>query len=81
MRKNLMLVRERVDNLNVKAPMDGQLGLLEVEIGQSVAGGGRIGQISVLSDYKIEALSGLEPGEQVVTSGYDNYGDVQELIF
>ena len=56
MRKNLMLVRERVENLNVKAPVDGQLGLLDVEIGQSVAGGGRIGQISVLSDYKIEAL-------------------------
>ncbi|MDR1672412.1 MAG: HlyD family efflux transporter periplasmic adaptor subunit [Bacteroidales bacterium] len=55
-RKNLQLVRQRVDNLNVKAPADGQLGLLDVEIGQSVGAGGRIGQISVLSDYKIEAL-------------------------
>jgi HlyD family secretion protein len=55
-RKNLILVRQRVDNLDVKAPVDGQLGLLDVEIGQSVAGGTRIGQISVLSDYKIEAL-------------------------
>ncbi|MBP1639133.1 MAG: efflux transporter, family, subunit [Bacteroidetes bacterium] len=56
MRKNLILVRQRVDNLNIKAPVEGQLGLLEVEIGQSVAAGSRIGQISVLSDYKIEAL-------------------------
>lgn len=56
MRENLTLVRQRIDNLNVKAPVDGQLGLLEVEIGQSVAVGSRIGQISVLSDYKIEAL-------------------------
>jgi len=56
MRKNLILVRQRVDNLNIKAPVNGQLGLLEVEIGQSVATGSRIGQISVLSDYKIEAL-------------------------
>ncbi len=56
MRENLTLVRQRIDNLNVKAPVDGQLGLLEVEIGQSVAAGSRIGQISVLSDYKIEAL-------------------------
>jgi len=56
MRQNLMLVRQRIDNLNVKAPVDGQLGLLEVEIGQSVAAGSKIGQISVLSDYKIEAL-------------------------
>jgi len=56
MRQNLMLVRQRIDNLNVKAPVDGQLGLLDVEIGQSVAPGNKIGQISVLSDYKIEAL-------------------------
>jgi HlyD family secretion protein len=55
-RKNLMLVRQRVDNLDVKAPVDGQLGLLDVEIGQSVGTGARIGQVSVLSDYKIEAL-------------------------
>ncbi|MFT4170726.1 MAG: HlyD family efflux transporter periplasmic adaptor subunit [Dysgonomonas sp.] len=55
MRQNLILVRQRVDNLNIKAPANGQLGLLDVEIGQSVASGGRVGQISVLSDYKIEA--------------------------
>ncbi|MDR2950148.1 MAG: HlyD family efflux transporter periplasmic adaptor subunit [Prevotella sp.] len=55
-RQNLVLVRQRVDNLNVKSPVDGQLGLLEVEIGQSINSGNRIGQISVLSDYKIEAL-------------------------
>ncbi|MDR2621257.1 MAG: efflux RND transporter periplasmic adaptor subunit, partial [Dysgonamonadaceae bacterium] len=28
-----------------------------------------------------EVLSGLEPGEKVVTSSYDTYGEVQELIF
>jgi HlyD family secretion protein len=55
MRKNLLLVRQRMDNLNVKAPLDGQLGLLEVEIGQNVPTGGRVGQISVLSDFKVEA--------------------------
>ncbi|WP_165042328.1 efflux RND transporter periplasmic adaptor subunit [Dysgonomonas sp. ZJ709] len=55
-RKNLILVRQRVDNLNVKAPVDGQLGLLDVEIGQSINSGGRVGQISVLSDYKVEAM-------------------------
>jgi len=56
MRENMMLVRQRIDNLNVKAPVDGQLGSLDVEIGQSVSAGIRMGQISVLSDYKIEAL-------------------------
>ncbi|MDR0506611.1 MAG: HlyD family efflux transporter periplasmic adaptor subunit [Dysgonamonadaceae bacterium] len=55
-RRNLVLVRQRVENLDVKSPVDGQLGLLDVEIGQSVGSGARIGQISVLSDYKIEAL-------------------------
>lgn len=55
-RRNLVLVRQRVDNLDIKSPVDGQLGLLDIEIGQSVASGTRIGQISVLSDYKIEAL-------------------------
>ena len=27
-----------------------------------------------------EVLDGLEPGEQVITSSYDNYGDVEKLI-
>lgn len=56
MRKNMILVRQRRENLNIKAPVDGQLGLLEVEIGQNVATGSKVGQLSVLSDYKVEAL-------------------------
>ncbi len=56
MRQNLVLIRQRNDNLNIKAPIDGQLGLLDVEIGQNIPTGGRIGQISVLSDYKVEAM-------------------------
>ena len=55
-RQNLHLIRGRVANLDVKAAVSGQLGLLDVEIGQSVGSGSRVGQISVLSDYKIEAL-------------------------
>lgn len=55
-RQNLHLIRGRVENLDVKAPISGQLGLLDVEIGQSVVSGAKIGQINVLSDYKIEAL-------------------------
>lgn len=56
MRKNMLLVRQRSENLNIKAPIDGQLGLLDVELGQNVAAGSKVGQINVLSDYKIEAL-------------------------
>jgi len=56
MRENLKIIRQRKDNLNVKAPVDGQLGLLDVEIGQNIPTGGRIGQINVLSDFKVEAM-------------------------
>ncbi|WP_073003413.1 efflux RND transporter periplasmic adaptor subunit [Mariniphaga anaerophila] len=56
MTETLNLVRERLDNLNVKAPVDGQLGMLDAEIGQSIGKGTRIGQINVLTDYKIEAF-------------------------
>jgi HlyD family secretion protein len=56
MRQMLVLVRERLDNLNVKAPVDGQLGMLDAEIGQRINEGQRIGQINVLDNFKIKAL-------------------------
>ncbi|NLP56884.1 efflux RND transporter periplasmic adaptor subunit [Lutibacter sp. B1] len=55
MKKTLTMVYQRLDHLNVKAPADGQLGFLDAEIGQNIAQGQRIGQINVLTDYKIEA--------------------------
>jgi HlyD family secretion protein len=55
MRKNLQLVRERAENLNVRAPVDGQLGLLVPEIGQSIQRGANMGQINVLTSYKVTA--------------------------
>lgn len=56
MRQNAAIERQRIEDLNVKAPVDGQLGLLNVEIGQYIGGGTQIGQINVLSDYKVEML-------------------------
>jgi HlyD family secretion protein len=55
MRKNLQLVRERAENLNVRAPVDGELGLLVPEIGQSISRGANMGQINVLTAYKVVA--------------------------
>jgi HlyD family secretion protein len=55
MREMLGLVLERLNNLNVKAPVDGQLGMLDAEIGQSINGGQRIGQINVLDNFKVNA--------------------------
>ena len=55
MRINMNMIRRRKDNLSVKAPISGELGLLDVELGQSVGAGSKIGQINDLSSYKIEA--------------------------
>lgn len=55
MQQNLELVHQRVENLNVKATIDGQLGLLNAEHGQSIGRGARIGQINNLSNFKITA--------------------------
>lgn len=55
MRLNMQMIRKRKDNLTIKAPIDGELGLLDVVLGQSVASGARIGQINNLDSYKIEA--------------------------
>ncbi|NAY93328.1 efflux RND transporter periplasmic adaptor subunit [Muricauda sp. JGD-17] len=55
MKKTLSMVYQRLDHLNVRAPADGQLGFLDAEIGQNIAQGQRIGQINVLTDFKIEA--------------------------
>jgi HlyD family secretion protein len=55
MRKNLGLVKDRVKNLNVTAPVDGQLGLLTPEIGQNINRGENMGQINVLTSYKVSA--------------------------
>ena len=166
---NMSMIRKRKGNLIVKAPIDGELGLLDVVLGQSIAAGTKIGQINSVGTYKVEAqidehyidrviagleatferqgetystvirkvypevrdgkfkadfkfdgeqpdniragqtyylnlqlgtkavkreirigrqnpqyyevLEGLEPGEKVITSGYDTYGDSDVLVF
>lgn len=55
MKQNLEMVRQRLENLNIKAPADGQLGSLEIEIGQSINRGQRIGQLHILNDFKVVA--------------------------
>ena len=55
MELNMQLIRERVDNLKVKAPIDGEVGMLEVVLGQSLSQGMNIGQINDLSAYKVQA--------------------------
>ena len=56
MKINMKRIRKRKENLDIKAPIDGELGLLEVALGQSISSGSKIGQINALGSYKIEAL-------------------------
>ena len=56
MRLNMQMIRRRKDNLTIKAPIDGELGLLEVSLGQSISQGTKIGQINNLDNYKIETF-------------------------
>ena len=56
MKLNMERIRLRKENLAVKAPIDGELGLLDVVLGQSVGSGMKIGQINDMDNYKIEVL-------------------------
>lgn len=49
----LGLFRKKVGDLIVRAPVDGQLTSLDAEIGQSKNKGERLGQIDVLSGFKV----------------------------
>lgn len=68
MQENFSLVRQRADNLNVRASHSGQLGNLTAELGQNIAAGQQIGQINILDDYKIAVkidehyIDRVEPG-------------------
>lgn len=53
MRNTLNLMRQKVADLIVRAPVDGQLTSLDAEIGQNKNKGGRLGQIDVVSGFKV----------------------------
>lgn len=55
MQLNMSMIRKRKSNLIVKASIDGELGLLDVVLGQSIAAGTKIGQINSIGLYKVEA--------------------------
>lgn len=53
MQQNILLIRRRKEHLNVVSPIDGELGLLDVELGQNINAGEKIGQINDLTNYKV----------------------------
>lgn len=70
MQENFMLVRQRADNLNIRATHSGQLGSLTAEIGQNISAGQQVGQINILDNYKLTVqidehyIDRVEPGLQ-----------------
>lgn len=55
MQNALELMRKKVGDLIVRAPVDGQLTSMDAEIGQSKNKGERLGQLDVISGYKVRA--------------------------
>lgn len=53
MQQNIRLIRERKEHLNVVSPIDGELGLLDVELGQNITAGQKVGQVNDLTNYKV----------------------------
>ncbi|MDE7153146.1 MAG: HlyD family efflux transporter periplasmic adaptor subunit [Muribaculaceae bacterium] len=53
MQENFTLVRQRADNLNIRASHSGQLGSLNAELGQNIPAGTQVGQINILDNYRI----------------------------
>ncbi|MFT3823430.1 MAG: HlyD family efflux transporter periplasmic adaptor subunit [Chitinophagaceae bacterium] len=55
MRKALELMKQKVGDLVLKAPVAGQLTSFDAEIGQNITSGTRLGQLDVLSGFKVRA--------------------------
>lgn len=53
--RSLAISRNNLEALNVRAPADGKVSGLIVEVGQSIARGGRIGQLDDPANFKLRA--------------------------
>jgi len=51
--KNLEIIKKRLDNLNIRASVDGELATLNPEVGEVIMYGSRIGTINILDSYKL----------------------------
>ena len=54
MQSNLEIVKQKLDNLTICAPITGQLTSLDADVGQSKSPGMRIGQIDVMDGFKVQ---------------------------
>ena len=53
MEESMKIIRRRLDNLNIKAGVDGELATLNPEIGEVISYGFRVGTINILASYKL----------------------------
>lgn len=56
MTESLVGVGRILDNLIIRAPIEGQLSRPQLEVGQAINAGQRIGQIDVVGSYKVSVL-------------------------
>jgi HlyD family secretion protein len=56
MQSNLHLTRRRLEDLDIKAPVDGELASLHPEVGEVINYGTRIGTINILDSYKMRVM-------------------------
>ena len=83
MQLNMQMIRKRKSNLIVKAPIDGELGLLDVVLGQNIASGTKIGQINSVGTYKVEAQIDEHYIDRVVDgleATFERQGDTYSTI-
>jgi len=69
----LNVMRQKVGDLIVRAPVDGQLTSLDAEIGQSKNKGERLGQIDVLSGFKVRADIDEHYLSRIITGLYGTF--------
>lgn len=83
MYRSLNAVQSILDNLLVTAPSEGQLSTIELNQGQSISQGERIGQVDILDSYKIRVgideyhLSRISTG---LSGSFDFNGQTHELL-
>lgn len=80
---NMQLIRQRVDNLKIKAAIDGEVGMLNVVLGQSVGEGTAIGQVNDLSAYKVTAQIDEHYIDRVtigLTASFERQDNLYEMV-
>ncbi|MCH5234355.1 MAG: HlyD family efflux transporter periplasmic adaptor subunit [Muribaculaceae bacterium] len=83
MRLNMDMIRRRKEKLLVRAPIDGELGLLDVNLGQSLVEGAMIGQINSMDSYKLETKIDEHYIDRVIPgliANFDRQGKQYEVI-